>query len=104
MSAGEVKKLIPKLEPTAATANAAGSMDALLMTVYHVENQSVGPLKPCKVEYRFFKDELYEVQFRCPDPEKIKKYLLKTYGDPNKSTDDAVFWMGRQGTVALSPR
>ncbi len=103
MSASEVTKLIPKLQPNKATAAAAGSKDALLMTIYDVEDQKVGPLTKCKAEFRFYKDELYEVQFRCPDRVKVGNYLQKTYGLPDKMTENAVFWMGKHSSVALSP-
>jgi hypothetical protein len=103
MSAAQVKKLYPKLEPAKATAEAAGNAQQLL-AVYFLEDQRVGPLKQCKVEFRFYKDELYEIQFRCPDRAGVGDYLQKTYGMPNQPSGNAVFWMGEHSAVSLAPR
>ena len=104
MSRAQVGKLVPKVHPNTATAAAEGKGAPLLMAIYEVEDQSVGPLKKCRAEFRFFKDELYEVQFRCPDRVKVGQYLQKTYGLPDKMTENAVFWMGKHSAVSLSPK
>lgn len=103
MSPAQVGKLFPKMQPTEATEATAGKGDQL-MAIYQVEGQRVGPLRPCRVEFRFFKDELYEIQFRCPDRVKVAQYLQKTYGVPTKATENAAFWMGKHSAVSLAPR
>jgi len=101
MSAAQVTKLYPKLRQEKAIESPTG--EAPPMAVYYLDDQRVGTLKQCKVELRFFKDELYEFQFRCPERAKVGDYLKKTYGLPTKSTETAVFWMGKQSAVGFSP-
>jgi hypothetical protein len=103
MPVAQVHKLYPKLHPAKATEAAAGKGDQLL-TIYLLEKQSVGPLKPCTAEFRFLKDELYEIQFRCPDRVKVGEYLQKTFGTPTKVAENAAFWMGKNAAVSLAPR
>ena len=103
MSVAEVRKLYPQLHPSKATEEAVKKGDQVLL-IFELENQSVGSLKPCGAQLRFFKGELYEVQFRCPDRAKVAPYLQKTYGLPTKTTENAAFWMGKHSAVSLAPR
>jgi len=103
MSVADVKKVNPKLEPTEAMRKLEGKGPQML-AIYELKDQSVGTLKPCQAEFRFFNDELYEVQFHCPDRVKIGEYLQKTYGEPTKTTEQAAFWMGKHSAVSLAPR
>jgi hypothetical protein len=105
MSVAEARKLYPKLQPTKGTEEAvAKGEQPQLVLIYEMDNQSVGPLTRCQVQLRFFTGELYEVGVRCPDRAKVGQYLQKTYGEPTKSTQNAVFWMGQRSSVSLAPR
>lgn len=103
MSVAEVHKLYPKMQPTKGTEEAMKKGGQLVL-IYDLEDQSVGPLKPCAANLRFFNDELYEVQFHCPDRVKVGQYLQKTYGEPTRTTEKAVFWMGKHNAVSLAPK
>jgi hypothetical protein len=103
MSVGEVRKLYPKLQPTKGTEEALKKGEQLVV-IYEMDNQSVGPLKPCHTELRFFKDELYEVQIHCPDRDKVVAYLQKTYGPSTKASEKSIFWKGEHSAVTLAPR
>jgi hypothetical protein len=103
IAAGEAVKLYPKLRPTKGTEEALAKGQHMVL-IYEMENEKVGSLKACRVQFRFFNGEFYEAQFFCPDRAKIAEYLKKTYGEPTKASDKAVYWIGKEGAVSLSPR
>jgi hypothetical protein len=73
---------------------------AISFRSYVLENQSVGPLKNCRVELRFFHDEFYEVQCACPDKEKVAEYLKKTYGTASTNSPTNLLWTGNKTGVS----
>jgi hypothetical protein len=103
MSVDEVRTLYPTLHPSKVTLQAAEKGKQLIV-LYELENQSIGPLHACQVDLRFFKNELFEVQFHCPERDKAVQYVHKTYGTATKTTPNAVFWTGQQATVSLAPQ
>lgn len=103
MSVAQVRKLYPKLQPAKGTEQAASKGQQFVLA-YGLENQSVGPLTGCRAQLRFFKDELYEVQFRCPDHDKVIDYFKKTYEEGPTVVGNSVYWMGQQGAVSLTPK
>lgn len=74
------------------------------ITAYKRDKVTVGPLKDCHASYRFHLDELYDIQFRCPDKEGITKYLQSRFGTPNRTTDKALMWAGKTYGVSQVPR
>ena len=103
MSVADVRKVYPQMQATKGTEQVAGKGGEAFLLIFELDNQSVGPLKPCKAELRFFQNELYAVNFRCPDKVQVQQYLQKTYGLPTKTTERSAFWIGEHGAVSLSP-
>jgi hypothetical protein len=106
MTAAQVTKLYPKAKPEATSTPAPGqAMPPFTLVTYTLDDQSLGPLKPCTVGFRFFKDELYEIQFRCPrtDKQKITDYLQKRFGLATRVSDDAMSWTGKHTEISHVP-
>ena len=109
MTEGQVKARYPKMRlmppPTPGQ-----QRPAFALASYRLENQSVGSLRKCIVEFRFFRgaDEahatLYEVQFHCPDREQAIDYLQRQFGLATQTTDTSLMWIGKKAGVTLVPR
>jgi len=91
MSELEVKNVFPKMEKLTP---AGAGQPVIPLVVYQLQDQTVGTLKQCTVELRFFETKFYEVQCRCPDKEKVTAYLQKTYGSALRVEAQSMLWTG----------
>lgn len=100
MNESQVKALYPKAQEIVMPT--PGEPPPFTLTMYTLENQSVGPLKKCKVTLRFFQHELTDVQYACAeDEEKVYTYLEKRFGTPKQApAKNAVNWVGTTTSVS----
>jgi len=100
MPVAEVGHVYQTLRPAKIMEGATGKGPRMLM-IYDLDDQPVGPLAHCHLELRFFNDELYEIEFRCPERAKVGQYMQKTYGLPTKVTATTALWTGKHSSVAF---
>jgi hypothetical protein len=98
MNAVQVKTLFPGGKDVVPTG--PDKPPPIAPKAYVLENQSIGPLKNCRVELRFFNDEFYEAQCACPDKEKVAEYLKKTYGTASTNSPTNLLWTGNKTGIS----
>jgi hypothetical protein len=103
--AAEVKKLYPKMQ-LSARPTPKPDQPQFPLTTYTLGNQAVGPLKKCNLAFEFYLDELFEIQFRCPDEDekKITAYLTNRFGDPKPGSPSSLLWQGTKAAVTYTPQ
>jgi hypothetical protein len=104
MPVAEVKKLYPKMKvPPVPTPKSGETVPPFPVVSYALDNQTVGPLHKCHVELNFYHNQLFEVQFRCPDKKAVTPYLVKRFGDPKPASPSSVVWQGARASVTHVP-
>jgi hypothetical protein len=107
MRSEEVKKLYPKMRLLVRPTPKAGEPKMEFpLSSYELDDQAVGPLKGCRVGFRFYSDALFEVQFRCPkeDAKRITAYLASRFGDPKPGPQSSLLWQGKTAMVTCAPK
>jgi hypothetical protein len=101
MHPADVKAVYPNLTLISAPVPTPGEQQLPFTLAFYdqTEDQAVGPLRKCHVQFRFFQDELYEIQFRCPDKSEVTKYLIERFGDPNQTDQSTLMWLGARASV-----
>jgi hypothetical protein len=88
--------------PTPAGGNAPPAPFSL--SAYRLEHQKVGSLGDCRVEFRFYEHELYDLQFLCTDKDAAVRELQKKFGVPTRTVGNALMWVGKQYGVSQVPK
>jgi hypothetical protein len=101
----ELLKQYPSASLVARPSPAAGAGSFNLVS-YRLEEQRVGPLEKCRIEFRFSgaRLELYEIQFACPQKEEVSRYLTATFGMPSKTTESTLIWQGSRVAISHVPK
>jgi hypothetical protein len=110
MTEAQVKSLYPHLQFVTLPTPLPGQTVPFAVPAYRLDNQSLGPLQGCRVEFRFFRPagheqgELYEVQFLCPDKEQATDYLQRQFGLATSTTPSSLTWEGAHAAITLVPK
>ena len=101
MTEAQLQAAYPKAKKVRGGATPAPGQPVAPFTLafYDLDDQRVGSLQHCHVEFRFFQEELYEIQFRCPDKEQVTKYLKKRFGPPTQMQQSQFLWVGTSASV-----
>jgi hypothetical protein len=112
MSLADVQKAYPKLRDAngpPATPQPGEAPPPFTLRIFTLDDTPVGPMTHCRVEFRFLvakpspAAELYEVQFRCPEKEKVLEYLQDQYGPPSKVGTKDLEWTGQNTVITEVP-
>jgi hypothetical protein len=104
MSEAQVKALYPQMEVIAEpTVTPNTPPQPFRLAMYGLNNQTVGTLRHCSVELRFFQLGMYEVQFLCPDKHAARVYLQKTFGAPTRAEENSLLWQGQKTAITYAP-
>ncbi|MFI5394449.1 MAG: PKD domain-containing protein [Candidatus Binatia bacterium] len=104
MRIAQVREVYPKLRAVPRPAPKPDDPKlALPLTSATLDEQTVGPLTKCQVEFRFFRNELYEIQFACPEKDKIGPYLTSRFGESRPGGWSSLLWKGTVVSVTYAP-
>src|ERR1041385_6731935 len=112
MSLVEIQKAYPPLRDASgppATLKPGEKPPPFTLRIFELLDHPVGPLKHCRLEFRFLtaiqfpNTELYEIQFHCPQKDKIVEYLQDQYGPPTKATKEGLEWSGEKAVITEVP-
>ena len=102
MSVEEVRALFPGLETTLDSGEPKDAVESLPRLVY-LEKKGVSVLdqEGCTVRFQFAADQLYFINFHCPNAKgSLKPLLTKRYGDPTLYAAGVSYWQGMDWGVA----
>jgi FG-GAP-like repeat len=98
MTIDRVKKALPQIKPSKLPPEGGPA----LLAIYKAENQSVLGLKPCRVDFFFDPERLYQITFNCGRGVEVVAALQKQFGEPTTISPAGAFWQGKQTTVTLN--
>lgn len=105
MQEGALRAAYPRAaaEPAPATGQ-SGERPGFPFQSYHLEHQTVGRLTDCRIEFRLYEKELYDIQFQCSknDKQAVADYLQARFGLPTTTSAEALFWTGKKTGVSLA--
>ena len=102
MSLAEVKAAYPEARQMGGEPHNDEGQHAPRWDFLELEGAKIEELGKCGLDFRFFQNELYEVQFRCPDRDKNLDYLQHKFGTPNRTSDKAWMWIGEKAAVTCN--
>lgn len=104
MSDSDFAKVYPSAKAASPTPAPDDPNAAYGIAAFTREDIAVGPMKNCRASYRFYRHELYDIQFVCPEKERIGEYLQSRFGTPNNTTPTALMWAGTTHGVSHVPK
>lgn len=103
MSEADLRAAVPGLKEISRMTAVGGLAGADYVT-FESTGRTFAGIADCRIQYRLFKNELYEIPIHCPveQREKVAAFLLKEYGPSRTNSEQAAMWIGKAGSVTFA--